>query len=459
MIGDLYCNHCLPPWEMPDVRLDQPPWSSVTLGKGQSFACPGCRRPAGRGTPRWRPVSVRVVWLTATNQVDQFYVWEVVAHGCKNLPEVQLPHNINLTFKSPCNDRRQVVVSLLEGLRAALLDPRASTLGLNRALLSRVSKSPFGAATLHLTDLDTSSSLASKFRSLGADADDLDTVLRAVKHRVRVTAGADVVRAGEPVGHSTVLLAGMTCSYKRNEDGDRSIHVFHHAGDFCDLYRYILPERDSSIGVQALTDAAVAVIDYRDLDRLLARPKLALAFWRATMLEAAIYRERLTIASGGSALERVAHLLCEQLARREAVGIGGTRLPISQIDVADAAGLSIVHVNRTIQSLRSRNILSKASSIEVIDRKQLAQVAKFDGRYLDMPRLLSRWALFTNRACSLSGVPFPTKRRLLLQSLRLRPHIHGQEPKWPLGSCSLRVSCARSTSYALSQLPPSLSTF
>src|SRR5260370_5581232 len=38
MIGDLYCNHCLPPWEMPDVRLDQPPWSSVTLGKGQSFA-------------------------------------------------------------------------------------------------------------------------------------------------------------------------------------------------------------------------------------------------------------------------------------------------------------------------------------------------------------------------------------------------------------------------------------
>jgi len=42
-ITDLYCPHCLPPWEMLDVRLDQPPWLSVTLGK--DFACPGCRRP------------------------------------------------------------------------------------------------------------------------------------------------------------------------------------------------------------------------------------------------------------------------------------------------------------------------------------------------------------------------------------------------------------------------------
>jgi CRP-like cAMP-binding protein len=214
-----------------------------------------------------------------------------------------------------------------------------------------------------------------------------------VKHHVRVAAGADITRTGEPVRHSTALLAGMACSYKRNEDGGRSIHSFHHPGDFCDLYRYILPERDGAIGTQALTDVMVAVIDYRDMDRLLTRPKLALAFWRASMLEAAIYRERLTDTVRRTALERVATLLCEQLARREAVGISGARLPLSQIDIADAAGLSVVHVNRTIQILRSLNILSKASSIEVIDRKQLTQVGKFDGRYLDMPKLLSNWAV------------------------------------------------------------------
>jgi CRP-like cAMP-binding protein len=187
----------------------------------------------------------------------------------------------------------------------------------------------------------------------------------------------------------------MACSYNRNEDGGRTILSFQHAGDFCDLYRYVLPERDAAAGVQALTDVAVAVIDYRDMDRLLAQPALALAFWRATMLEAAIHRQRLAIARRGSALKRVAHLLCEQLARREAVGIGSARLPISQFDLADATGLSVVQVNRTIQRLRGRNILSKTnSSIEVIDRNQLAQVANFDGHYLGMPRLLAGWKVY-----------------------------------------------------------------
>ena len=217
---------------------------------------------------------------------------------------------------------------------------------------------------LRLRGTSATESLALKLTGLGMDADDLETALQVVKHHVRVAAGADVIRVGDSVGRSTILLAGMACSYKRNEDGDRSILSFHHPGDFCDLHQYALPERDRSVGIQALTDAVITVIDYRDIDRLLTRPKLALAFWRATMLEAAIYRERLTKASRGTALERVAHLLCEQLARREAVGISGSRLPLSQIDVADAAGLSVVHVNRTIQTLRSLNVLSKANHLQ-----------------------------------------------------------------------------------------------
>jgi hypothetical protein len=44
-ITDLYCGHCLPPWEIRDVRVDQPPWLGVPLQKGQSYACSGCRRP------------------------------------------------------------------------------------------------------------------------------------------------------------------------------------------------------------------------------------------------------------------------------------------------------------------------------------------------------------------------------------------------------------------------------
>jgi hypothetical protein len=53
-----------------------------------------------------------------------------------------------------------------------------------------------------------------------------------------------------------------------------------------------------------------------------------------------------------------------------------------------------VHVNRAIQYLRLRNLVCKeSSSLEVTDRRRLEQVANFDGRYLDMRRLLSNWAV------------------------------------------------------------------
>lgn len=184
-------------------------------------------------------------------------------------------------------------------------------------------------------------------------------------------------------GQVKALLTGTTCCYKMKEDGGRSILSFQHPGDFCDLSRYVLPDLDPAIGIQGLTDCALAVINYQDMNALLSRPTLAAALWRASMLEAAIYRERLSRTSRGTALERVAHLVCEQLMRREAVGIHSRQLPFSQIDIADAASLSVVHVNRTIQTLRSVNVLSKGNhAIEVIDRKELEKIAGFDGRYL-----------------------------------------------------------------------------
>jgi CRP-like cAMP-binding protein len=241
----------------------------------------------------------------------------------------------------------------------------------------------------------TIASLASKFESLGMDHDELDVLVQFLKHQPRLPAGADIIHAAQSTGHSTLLLAGVACSYKRLQDGTRQIYSFQYPGDFCDLYRYVLPEQDEAIAVQALTDCSVATIDYADIERLLVRrPRLGLALWRTTMLEASILRQRLSNARRGSAVQRVANPLCEQLARREAAGITSPVVPVTQVDVADAAALSIVHVNRTIQALRSLNVLSKAShGIEVIDRKQLARIAGFDGRYLNMPQLVSKWAV------------------------------------------------------------------
>jgi hypothetical protein len=69
------------------------------------------------------------------------------------------------------------------------------------------------------------------------------------------------------------------------------------------------------------------------------------------------------------------------------------------MDLADAAGLSIVHVNRTFQDLRKLNILSKEGrTIKVVDRERLVGLAGFDGNYLNIPHLLSHWHVKDRRA-------------------------------------------------------------
>jgi CRP-like cAMP-binding protein len=183
----------------------------------------------------------------------------------------------------------------------------------------------------------------------------------------------------------------VACLYKRLEDGTRQIYAFKYAGDFCDL----LPEPDDAVAVQALNECTVAAFDHNEMERVIARSStLGLALWRSMMLDTFIFRERIANVSRPAAMPRVAHLLCEQLARLEAIGLNSTVLPFTQIDLADAAGLSVVHVNRTVQALRRLNVLSSANSaIEVIDKRQLASIGHFDGHYLNMPRLLSHWTI------------------------------------------------------------------
>jgi len=233
-----------------------------------------------------------------------------------------------------------------------------------------------------------------KLRNLGLDdAKELQPLLGLVKVKRGIIRGEDILSPYSSSKHLTVLLTGIACLYKRLEDGSRQICTFQYSGDFCDLHRHVLRNPDPGLAVGALSDCSVGTICYKDLDRALEQhPKLSLALWRSTMLEASIFRERLLHLSRRPALERVAHLLCEQLARRDAADISDAIIPLTQIDLADAAGLSVVHVNRTFQELRKLGVLSEnGRAIEVVNRKELVDVAKFDPRYLDMPKLLFQW--------------------------------------------------------------------
>jgi len=249
-----------------------------------------------------------------------------------------------------------------------------------------------------------------KLRYLGGAQRDSESeaLVTRIKVKARASRGEDIVGPGNASKYFTVLLDGVACSYERLRDGNRQIYAFHYPGDFCDLHQRVLPATGNEVVVAALTDCSIGVIDHRDLEQLIVQhPSVGLALWRATMLEASIFRKRLLNIGRQPALQRVAHLLCEQLARREAVGINNSTIPLTQVDLADAVGLSIVHINRTVQELRRLGILSaKGRAIEVVDRAELATLASFDGQYLNMPQVLSHWQL------SIETRPGATKRML-----------------------------------------------
>ena len=225
--------------------------------------------------------------------------------------------------------------------------------------------------------------LARKLRNFAIVQDEeLQALVAMFSLKRSIPRGADIITMGDSSTFSTVLLQGLACRYKIIENGRRQIFSFQYPGDFCDGHSYILLTQDTA--VSALTDCSVGIIMHKDIERITAKfPNLGLALWRDTMIEASIFRE--WNVGQRSALERIAHMLCEQIVRLEAIGVTGEAIPLTQVDLADAVGLSTVHMNRTIQDLRELGVLLKNSrAITVSHWDRLVEIAKFDRRYLNM---------------------------------------------------------------------------
>ena len=118
------------------------------------------------------------------------------------------------------------------------------------------------------------------------------------------------------------------------------------------------------------------------------RPDLARALWWATLVDEAVLREWLVSMGQRDAEERIAHLFCEMHLRLQAVGLAAGRrfeLPITQADLGDTMGLSTVHVNRTLQSLRGRNLVAFSSgTLEILDLQGLKDLSSFNPNYLHL---------------------------------------------------------------------------
>jgi len=230
-----------------------------------------------------------------------------------------------------------------------------------------------------------------RLNALGITASaDLDAFWKLVKLRDGIDRGQTVAGTTDQVAHLTVLLAGVACFSSQHEDGARQIHAFNYPGDFLGLLSSMLPQSAEPSGVQALTSCSIGTIDRDALEQSIQRhPALGRALWRAALTEVSIFRQRLVV-SRRPALQRVAHLLCEQRVR---LGTDEGVIPLTQIDIADAAGLSVVHINRVFQELRELGVLAKQRLIEVVNQERLQELAAFDAGYLDQSGSLFQWDL------------------------------------------------------------------
>ena len=231
--------------------------------------------------------------------------------------------------------------------------------------------------------------LVHKLRQFGPLSNQEQSLVESASFAVRqIESQHDLVREGDRPTHCRFLLDGFACRYKVLEDGRRQIVGLHVPTDFCDLTSLLLGTLDYSLAT--LTPAQVALIPHMTLlDWTRHNPGLSRLLWRATLVDAAISREWIVNVGRRTAYQRTAHLFCELVQRLRSAGLANEHaceLPLTQVQLADALGLTPVHVNRTLQWLRSEKLVEFAGGmLTVRNWRELKQAAGFDPAYLHHP--------------------------------------------------------------------------
>jgi CRP-like cAMP-binding protein len=223
------------------------------------------------------------------------------------------------------------------------------------------------------------------------DEADRSAVLSLPARVQKVEPNLYLVRQGDRPDHSCVILEGFAIRHKTTEAGERQIISFHLDGDFLDLEASLLNVADHN--VQTLTRCEVAFVPRSTMrDIIMSHPKLGLALWVDTLIDASIYREWVVNVGKREGFQRVAHLLCEFGRRLEVAGLATSRgydLPMTQEQLADATGMSLVHVNRVLKRLSAEHLIKRNRRfISIPDWERLRSVAGFSELYLHLDQVV-----------------------------------------------------------------------
>jgi CRP-like cAMP-binding protein len=213
-----------------------------------------------------------------------------------------------------------------------------------------------------------------------------EAAIRGAMSEVReVRADSCLIRHGVELDVSMLLLGGWLARAKQMPDGQRQISELHVPGDFADLHSLTLKRLDHD--VVTLTPCRIGIFPHKNLQEITANfPHLTRVYWFTTNMDASIHREWMVSIGRRSALERMAHLFCELRVRLEIAGLtdgDSYDFPLTQLELSECLGLTGVHVNRTLQELRRRELITlEARRATLLDVPALEDLAGFDPSYL-----------------------------------------------------------------------------
>jgi CRP-like cAMP-binding protein len=195
----------------------------------------------------------------------------------------------------------------------------------------------------------------------------------------------EMAAQGDRPSTSMLLVEGFAARFKTLSDGERQITAIHVPGDFLDLHGFLL--KTLAHGVVAVSPSQVALVAHSSLRKISEdMPHLSRMLWLDTLIDGSVHREWLVGMGRRSSEGHLAHLVCELFVRlqvAEKTAGMSFHLPMTQTTLADVLGMSVVHANRTVQSLRRRNVITWDNGrLHIDDWERLQEIAEFDPTYL-----------------------------------------------------------------------------
>ncbi|MEG3125761.1 Crp/Fnr family transcriptional regulator [Sphingomonas sp. GB1N7] len=215
---------------------------------------------------------------------------------------------------------------------------------------------------------------------------DEEDAIHGLKGEVQqIVSHRDFVQLGQPVDHCCLVMDGLVGRFGQRRDGARQITCLYIPGDLADLSSVVSPK--SAWGLSALTGTTLYRVPHVEIRRIAAlHPGIAEALWRDCIADGSIFSEWVVNVGRRSSATRVAHLLCEMAIRYERCDRGNRNsfaFPITQLGLGDATGLTAVHTNRTLKSLRMQSgVTVRDKTVTIPDWNQLASIGEFKADYL-----------------------------------------------------------------------------